>query len=216
MTGLGTGADARQGLAGSRKQPSYASVALDFVGMNQFPGCCHPHVKISPLGLLAPPYQAFLLFFPCLSFQPWRWCWLAFWLGIMPAFSAASLHLRAAPCSHPGKGKYSRTDFVTVKHKNSLFFFSMSHLLSAPITHAKWVQTGGSGWGHKPPGTVFGVRQVTWPSGHIPQPLPVRAGICGGCGGANSGLKRQKSWAVEFCFAGASQDFLASSIPNQC
>lgn len=126
-----------------------------------------------------------------------------------PPFESCSL-------SHPGTFKHSRTDFMPIKHKNSPFFFSMSHLLSAPIAHPKWVQTGEGGWGHKPPGTMFGVRQVMWPSGHILEPLPVRAGACGGHGGANSGIKNQKLWAVASCFAGASQDFPASSILTQC
>lgn len=105
--GLRIGADARQGLAASRKQSgglSCTSTALDFVGMTLFPGCCHPYGEISPLGPFAPPYRVFLPFFPCLTcFWPWRWCWLAFWLRVMPTFSAASLHLRAAPCPIPGK-----------------------------------------------------------------------------------------------------------------
>lgn len=46
MMGLGIRADARQGLAGSRKQPgglSYMSVAPDFVGM--IPPCKHPSIR---------------------------------------------------------------------------------------------------------------------------------------------------------------------------
>lgn len=56
---------------------------------------------------------------------------------------------------------------MTVAHRNAPFFFSSTFgSLTAPLTHPKWIQTAGGGWGHKPPGTALGARQLARPWGH--------------------------------------------------
>lgn len=146
-----------------------------------------------------------------------------------PPFQSCSL-------SHPGEGKQPRRDFMTMKYRNPpFFFFSTSVLSPAPLTHPKWVQTWGGGWGHEPSGTALGAGWVARPSGHVLQPFPTRAGACGGHGSGTDpeqmlGLKKKARaikarlaeehvgwhWGLSLNLLAAFQeDFPASAVPTQ-